>query len=61
MPKLVRSIHVVAVVAVASVDDDVAHLEVVGHVGDHTPGDPGRHHHPDHAGQVEFRRDVRER
>src|SRR5262245_27363812 len=41
-----RAIDVVAVVAVAAVDDDVAGLHQVGELVDDLAGDPGRDHDP---------------
>ena len=47
------AVDVVAVVAVATVDDDVARIEVLDHVVDDRAGQTSGHHHPDRAGRDE--------
>ena len=55
------AVDVVAVVAVAAVDDDVVRLEHGCELVDDQAGDCGRHHHPDRARLVEFRDELFER
>ena len=52
------AIDVVAVVAVATVDDDVAGLEEITELVDEPTGQRGRHHQPDGAGLVELLHEV---
>lgn len=52
--------HVVAVVGVAAVDDDVAGFEDLGDLVDDRAGEPGGDHQPHGAGLLELGREVRD-
>ena len=56
-----RALDVVAVVGVATVDDDVVGFHQRGQVFDHLPGDRRRHHHPRGPRLREFRDELLER
>ncbi len=53
-------VHIVAVVGVAAIEDDVVGFEVFSEREHGLAGDPGGEHHPGRAGDGELRRELRE-